>query len=83
MLRRVAVLGGRGGVLVKRPKPQQERRIDLPTIGAATVKGAAEAGLAGIAVEAGGALIVDRAEVAALADRLGVFVYGFTAEEAA
>ena len=38
MLRRVAALGGRGGVLVKRPKPQQERRIDLPTIGAATVK---------------------------------------------
>jgi UDP-2,3-diacylglucosamine hydrolase len=83
MLRRVAALGGRGGVLVKRPKPQQERRIDLPTIGAATVKGAAEAGLAGIAVEAGGALIVDRAEVAALAERLGVFVYGFTAAEAA
>jgi DUF1009 family protein len=83
MLRRVAALGGRGGVLVKRPKPQQERRIDLPTIGAATVKGAAEAGLAGIAVEAGGALVVDRAAVAALADELGVFVYGFTAAEAA
>jgi DUF1009 family protein len=83
MLRRVAALGGRGGVLVKRPKPQQERRIDLPTIGAATVKGAADAGLVGIAVEAGGALIVDRAEVGALADRLGIFVYGFTATEAA
>jgi DUF1009 family protein len=83
MLRRVAALGGLGGVLVKRPKPQQERRIDLPTIGAATVKGAADAGLAGIAVEAGGALIVDRAEVGALADRLGIFVYGFTAAEAA
>ncbi len=83
MLRRVASLDGRGGVLVKRPKPQQERRIDLPTIGAETVKGAAEAGLSGIAIEAGGALMVDRAEVAALADRLGIFVYGFTAAEAA
>ncbi|HEX5006399.1 MAG TPA: UDP-2,3-diacylglucosamine diphosphatase LpxI [Hyphomonadaceae bacterium] len=82
MLRRVAALGGHGGVLVKRPKPQQERRIDLPTIGMATVRGAAEAKLAGIAVEAGGALIVDRAAVAALADELGVFVYGFTAVEA-
>jgi DUF1009 family protein len=82
MLRRVAALDGRGGVLVKRPKPQQERRIDLPTIGAATVKGAAEAGLSGIAIEAGGALIIDRTEVAALADRLGIFVYGFTAAEA-
>jgi DUF1009 family protein len=83
MLRRVAALGGRGGVLVKRPKPQQERRIDLPTIGVTTVRGAAEAGLAGIAVEAGGALLVDRAAVAALADELGVFVYGFTETEAA
>jgi DUF1009 family protein len=83
MLRRVAAACGRGGVLVKRPKPQQERRIDLPTIGTATVRGAAEAGLAGIAVEAGGALIVDRAAVAALADELDVFIYGFTATEAA
>jgi DUF1009 family protein len=83
MLRRVATLGGTGGVLVKRPKPQQERRIDLPTIGVATVRGAAEAGLAGVAVEAGGALVVDQAAVAALADELGVFVYGFTEAEAA
>jgi DUF1009 family protein len=83
MLRRVGALGGRGGVLVKRPKPQQERRIDLPTIGVTTVQAAADAGLAGIAVEAGGALIVDQAAVTALADRLGVFVYGFTAAEAA
>lgn len=83
MLRRVATLGGGGGVLVKRPKPQQERRIDLPTIGVTTVKGAAEAGLSGIAVEAGGALIIDHTEVGALADQLGIFVYGFTAAEAA
>ena len=83
MLRRVAALGGRGGVLVKRPKPQQERRIDLPTIGVTTVRGVAEAGLAGIAVAAGGALVVDRTAVAALADELGVFVYGFTEAEAA
>ncbi len=82
MLRRVAALGGRGGVLVKRPKPQQERRIDLPTIGVATIREAVNAGLAGIAIEAGGALVVDRAAVAALADELGVFVYGFTAAEA-
>jgi hypothetical protein len=73
----------RRGVLVKRPKPQQERRIDLPTIGLSTIEGAARAGLAGIAVEAGAALIVDRSDVAAAADRLGLFVYGFTAAELA
>jgi len=73
----------RQGVLVKRPKPMQERRIDLPTIGVSTVRGAAAAGLAGIAVEAGAALAVDRDQIRALADQLGVFVYGFTAAELA
>ena len=73
----------RRGVLVKRPKPQQERRIDLPTIGVATVRGAAKAGLAGIAVEAGAALVVDRGEVASAADELGIFIYGFTPAEVA
>lgn len=73
----------RRGVLVKRPKPQQERRIDLPTIGVTTVRGAAKAGLAGIAVEAGAALVVDRENVANAANELGIFIYGFTAAEVA
>jgi len=68
----------RRGVLVKRPKPQQEMRIDLPTIGVTTVEGAARAGLAGIAVQARAALVVDREAVAAAADAAGIFIYGFT-----
>lgn len=71
----------RRGVLVKRPKPMQERRIDMPTIGVRTIDGAAAAGLAGVAVEAGGALAVRRAELVAAADRAGLFVYGFTLAE--
>lgn len=78
MLGRLASDVSLGGVLVKLPKPQQERRIDLPTIGVQTVEGVARAGLAGIAVEAGAALVIDQAQVAAAADRLGVFVYGCT-----
>lgn len=71
-----ACLEGPGGVLVKVSKPGQERRIDLPTIGVATVETAAAAGLRGIAVEAGGALIVDAEAVTRVADRLGIFVIG-------
>lgn len=67
----------RRGVLVKRPKPGQERRIDLPTVGVSTVELVAAAGLAGLAVEAEGALMLRRAEMAAAAERLGVFIYGF------
>lgn len=73
---------GRRGVLVKRPKPGQELRVDLPTIGVETVRRVHHAGLAGIAVEAGVSLIIDAEQAASEADRLGVFVYGFEAQEA-
>lgn len=81
MLRRCAQFRaeGRSGVLVKRPKPDQERRVDLPTIGVPTVREAAAAGLKGIAVQAGGALIADRAAVAEAADAAGIFVCGVAA----
>lgn len=84
MLRRVADLPAaiRGspehlkGVLAKAPKPIQETRIDLPTIGVATVQRAARAGLAGIVGEAERMLVVDREEVIRLADDLGLFIFG-------
>jgi DUF1009 family protein len=67
---------GPGGVLVKLKKPKQERRADLPTIGPATVRAAAAAGLEGIAVEAGQCLIIDQQSVVEHADRDGLFVLG-------
>jgi hypothetical protein len=67
---------GPGGVLVKVAKPGQERRVDLPTVGVETVTTAAKAGLRGIALEAGGSLIIDRGAVARAADEAGLFVVG-------
>jgi UDP-2,3-diacylglucosamine hydrolase len=67
---------GLGGVLVKVEKPGQERRADRPTIGPQTVNLAAEAGLRGIAIEAGATIVIDRDEVVAAADRAGLFVFG-------
>jgi DUF1009 family protein len=69
---------GHGGVLAKLVKPGQDRRVDLPTIGAATIERAAAAGLAGVVGEAGAVLVVDRDAVRAAADRLGLFVLGVT-----
>jgi len=66
----------RRGVIAKAPKPIQERRMDLPVIGPETVERAAAAGLAGIAGEARGVLVVDRARTIEAADRLGLFVVG-------
>jgi UDP-2,3-diacylglucosamine hydrolase len=64
------------GVLVKAPKPKQDRRFDLPAIGPQTVASVATAGLAGIAVAAGETLIADVPEVIAAADRAKIFVIG-------
>ena len=68
------------GVLAKVAKPQQERRADLPTIGVDTLENAARAGLAGIAVEAGAAIVLERDRVAEKADELGLFVVGIHME---
>lgn len=75
-----AALKGTGearlGVLIKWPKSGQDRRIDLPVVGVRTVEAAAQAGLAGVVVQAGSALAIDKAAVRAAADRLGLFVVG-------
>ena len=68
--------GAPRGVLVKAPKPGQERRVDLPVIGVRTIELAAAAGLAGVAIEAGGALVIDGATALRAADAHGLFVYG-------
>jgi hypothetical protein len=65
----------RSGLLYKAPKPGQDRRADLPVIGPATVAGAAAAGLSGIAWEAGGLMILDRAATVAAADAAGLFLW--------
>jgi UDP-2,3-diacylglucosamine hydrolase len=74
------IAGKKRGVLVKCAKPGQELRVDLPTIGPATVTGAHAAGLAGIAVEAQRSLVLDAGAVVAEADRLGLFVIGLPPE---
>ena len=67
---------GGGGVLVKTAKPNQEMRIDLPAIGLTTVQNAVAAGLAGIAVEAGAAIFLDRNQAVAAANDAGLFMIG-------
>ena len=65
---------GIGGVLVKLPKIGQDERVDLPTIGTKTVELANFAGLSGIALQAGGALLVELAETVSFADKAGLFL---------
>jgi len=66
----------KGAVLVKMCKPEQDRDLDLPTIGLRTVQMAADSGFAGIAVHAGASFFLDREEAVALADAAGLFIVG-------
>lgn len=75
-LRKSGRARGRTGVLVKGPKPGQEERIDMPTIGPATVQKAAAAGLAGIAVAGGRVLMAERAATIDAADQNDIFLLG-------
>jgi len=87
MLARVAELRRNGrlqasagsGVLVKAPKPGQDRRFDLPTIGPQTVERVVAAGLAGIAIVAGSTVIAEPERLVEAADRAGIFVVGVPA----
>jgi DUF1009 family protein len=78
---RVLKLPDKSGVLVKAPKPAQDRRFDLPSVGVRTVEAAAAASLAGIAVEARGAVTADLDEMVRKADAAGLFVVGVPVDE--
>jgi UDP-2,3-diacylglucosamine hydrolase len=87
MLTRIAQLRENGriktpkgaGVLVKAPKPNQDRRFDLPSIGPQTVEGVTRAGLAGVAVASGETVIAEPEALVAAADRADIFVVGVPA----
>lgn len=66
---------GRAGLLYKAPKPGQDRRVDLPALGPQTVTRAHAARLKGLAWEAGGVMLLHRAQMIEQADALGLFLW--------
>lgn len=65
----------RGAILFKAPKPDQDRRADLPVIGPQTAKGAVAAGLAGIVIEHDGVMVLGLDEVLSVLDAAGLFFW--------
>lgn len=63
------------GLLFKAPKPGQDWRIDLPTLGPDTLRRVAAAGLAGVAWQAGGVVLIHEGVMRALAAELGLFLW--------
>lgn len=68
---------GDGPILVKMAKPTQDVRVDLPCIGPKTVEIAAQFGFEGIAVDAGQTIIIEEEKTVKLANKLGLFIYGY------
>ncbi|MFU8863737.1 MAG: LpxI family protein [Rhodobacterales bacterium] len=64
-----------GAILYKAPKPAQDRRVDLPTIGPETARRAAAAGLDGIVITAHGVFVLDLPEVLQILDDAELFLW--------
>jgi DUF1009 family protein len=65
----------RGAILFKGPKPDQDRRADLPVIGVQTAKGAVAAGFAGIVISHDGVMVLDLPAVVEALDNAGLFLW--------
>ena len=72
---------GNKPMLVKMSKPQQDQRVDLPTIGDKTVQQVIDAGFAGIAIEAGKSFFLNQEQATALADKNGVFIVALDSDD--
>ncbi len=69
-------LGGKGGVVVKRTKPQQDLRFDLPAIGPQTIQTMVSVQATVLALEAGRTVMIDRKEVLSRANEAGISIVG-------
>jgi len=63
------------GLLYKAAKPGQDRRVDLPTVGLVTLQGVAQAGLAGLVLQAGSVIVLDRAAMVDFATERGLYLW--------
>ena len=66
-------------VVVKVAKPGQDRRFDVPTVGTHTIETMHKAGARVLAIEAGQTILLDEADVLALADKYGIAVMSLRA----
>lgn len=65
---------GKEPILVKLRKPEQDMRIDLPTIGVKTIENAYKSGFRGIAIHEGNTLVVNQEEVVKVANKYKMFI---------
>lgn len=71
---RAGVLSGPGAVVVKLPKPIQDRRLDLPAIGPKTIETMQASGATALILQHQGALLFDPGEIVRLANKADIAI---------
>ena len=79
-IRRGGALAGDATVVVKRSKPQQDLRFDLPAVGPATIETMESVKASALAVEAGRSVMLDREAMVANAERAGIAIVGLPSD---
>jgi len=80
-IRRGGALAREGAVVIKRSKPQQDLRFDLPAVGPATVETMASVKASVLAVEAGRSVLLDREMTLRKADQAGIAIVGVSSSD--
>ncbi len=80
-IKRGGALAKDGAVVVKRSKPQQDLRFDLPAVGPQTIEVMRSVKASVLAVEAGRSVMLDREQLIHRAEEAGISVIGLKREE--
>lgn len=80
-IKRGGELAKDGAVVVKRSKPQQDLRFDLPAVGPRTIEVMQSVKASVLAVEAGRSVILDREVLLRTAEEAGIAVVGLARDE--
>ena len=75
-IRRGGSLSRKGAVVVKRSKPQQDLRFDLPAVGPRTIQVMQEVKASVLAVEANKTILLDREDMLQQANQAGIAIVG-------
>ena len=75
-IRRGGELAQEGVIVVKRCKPQQDLRFDLPAVGPKTIEVMVSVKASALALEAGRSVLLDREETIRKAERAGIAIVG-------
>lgn len=76
VIARAADLAGAGVLIVKVAKPRQDMRFDVPVVGIPTIQAMARVGASVLSLDAGKALMFDKAKMIAAADEAGIAIVG-------